>query len=72
MAGMGERADIDATQSVRRSLPTKRWKPRARAGPLIDALAGFMFVLLAGGCWLMIEAGGAWNDDSATAAALRP
>lgn len=59
-ADKNERADLEATQSVRRTLPKKRkrWTPPKRGGGLSDAMAAFMFVLIAGGSGLLIEAGG--------------
>jgi hypothetical protein len=47
---------FEMTHSLRLSLPKARWRPKQKAGVLTDALGGALFVLIAGGGWLLIEA----------------
>lgn len=57
---------FEMTHSLRLSLPKARWRPRPKAAPLTDALGGAVFVLIAGGGWLMIEV--AAHDGAAQSA----
>lgn len=46
---------FEMTHSLRLSLPKARWRPKPKAAPLTDALGGAVFVLIAGGGWLLVE-----------------
>lgn len=46
---------FEMTHSLGLSLPKARWRPKQKAGALTDALGGALFVLIAGGGWLLIE-----------------
>lgn len=50
--------DIEAIRRVRRAAPRRPAKERERPGVLTAASGAFMFVLVAGGGWLSVEAVG--------------
>lgn len=58
---------FEMTHSLRLTLPKARWRPKEKAGALTDALGGALFVLIAGGGWLLIESAADW-PAAATAA----